>query len=134
MGGFRNIAMATIVESAKSLLSLIVGMSSLTFLQQADPWAQKAPKFLSGAKGCQSVNFLVCSVCQKLGVYIQQLPITAQQYDISSEEEGRPDEIPEEAAPNGNSNDEEWWPDEVELNAVERKRAVFEVRPMQFPA
>ena len=51
VGGFRNIAMATIVESAKS---------SLTFLQQADPWAQKAPKFVSGAKGCQSVNFLVC--------------------------------------------------------------------------
>ena len=66
VGGFRNIAMATIVEMAKSLLSLIVGVSSLTFLQQADPWAQKAPKFLSGAKGCQSVNFLVCSVCQKL--------------------------------------------------------------------
>ena len=49
-------------------------------LQQADPWAQKAPKSVSGAKSCQSVNFPVCSVCQKLGVYSQQLPITAQQY------------------------------------------------------
>ena len=57
-------------------------------------------------------------MCQKLGVYGEQLPTAAPQYDISSEGESRPDEIPEEAAPNDNSDDEEWWPDEVELNAV----------------
>ena len=51
-------------------------------------------------------------------MYSQQLPIAAPQYDISSEGEGRPDKIPEAAAPNGNSNDEEWWLDEVELNIV----------------
>ena len=38
-------------------------------LQQADPWARTAPKSVPSAKGCISVNFLVCSVCQKLGVY-----------------------------------------------------------------
>ena len=57
-------------------------------------------------------------MCQKLGVYSQQLPTTAPQCDISSEGEGQPVEIPEEAAPNSNSDDEEWWPNEVELNAV----------------
>ena len=30
--------------------------------QQADPWAQNAPKSVSRAKGCFSVNFPVCSV------------------------------------------------------------------------
>ena len=29
-------------------------------LQQADPWAQNAPKSVSSAKGCFSVNFPVC--------------------------------------------------------------------------
>ena len=55
---------------------------------------------------------------KKLGLYIQQLPMTASPCDISSEGEGQPDEIPEEAAPNSNSNDEEWWPNEVDLNAA----------------
>ena len=67
---------------------------------------------------CKRMHFCevaACSVCRKLGVYIQQLPITALQCEISSTGEGQPDEIPEEAAPNSNSNDEEWWPDEVEL-------------------
>ena len=54
------------------------------------------------------MNFPVCSVCQKLEVY-QRLPIKAPQYDISSEGEDRPSD---------NSNDGEWWPDEVDLNAV----------------
>ena len=45
-------------------------------LQQADPWAWNAPKSISSAKGCTSVNFPACSVCQKFGVYSQQLPIT----------------------------------------------------------
>ena len=50
----------------------------------------------------------VCSVCQKLGLY-QLLPLKAPQYDISSEGEDRPSD---------NSNDGEWWPDEVDLNTV----------------
>ena len=76
--------------------------------QQVDPWAQNALKSVSRAEGCLSVNFPVCSVCQKLGVYSQQLPTTAPQYDISSEGESRLDEIPEEATPKDNSNNEEW--------------------------
>ena len=59
-------------------------------------------------KGCLSVNFPVCSVCQKLGVY-QRLPLEAPQDHISSEGEDRPSD---------NSNDGDWWPDEVDLNAV----------------
>ena len=39
----------------------------------------------------------------------QRLPLEAPQYDISSEGEDRPSD---------NSNDGEWWPDEVDLNAV----------------
>ena len=76
--------------------------------QQADPWAQNALKSVSRAEGCLPVNFPVSSVCQKLGVYSQQLPTTAHQYDISSERESRLEEIPEEAAPEDNSNNEEW--------------------------
>ena len=63
------------------------------------------------------MNFPVCSVCQKLGVY-QHLPIKSSQYDISSEGEGRPDEVPIEVAQGDHSNDEEWWPGEVDLNTV----------------
>ena len=48
-------------------------------LQQMDPWA---PKSVPNVKSCLSVNFPVCSVCQKLGVY-QHLPIEAPQYDVS---------------------------------------------------
>ena len=104
--------MTTIVETATSLLSLIVGMGSLIFCRK------RIFGHRTHRKGCLSVKFLVCSVCQTLGVYSQQLPITVPQYDISSEGESLPDEIPEEAAPNDNSNDEEWWSDEVELNTV----------------
>ena len=45
-----------------------------------------APKIEPDVKGCLSVNFPACSVCQKLGVY-QRLPVKAPQYDISSEGE-----------------------------------------------
>ena len=38
-------------------------------LQHADPWAPNEPKSRSSAKVCLSVNFTICSVCQKLGVY-----------------------------------------------------------------
>ena len=36
-------------------------------LQRVDPWAQNAPKSVPNVKGCLSVTFPVCSVCQKLG-------------------------------------------------------------------
>ena len=64
-----------------------------------------------------SVKFPACSVCQMLGVY-QHLPTKAPRYDIPSEGEGRPDEVPVEVAPSDHSNDGEWWPDEVDLNIV----------------
>ena len=79
-----------------------------------DPWA---PKSVPNVKSCLSVNFPVCSVCQKLGVY-QHLPSKAPQYDVSSQEEGLSDEISIEVAPSDHSNDEEWWLDEVDLNKV----------------
>ena len=83
--------------------------------EQSDyPWA---PKSIPNVKSCLSVNFPVCSVCEKLGVY-EHLPMKAHQYDISSEGEGRPDEVPTEVAPSDHSNDGEWWPDEVDLNTV----------------
>ena len=66
-------------------------------LQQVDPLVRNAPKPVPSVKGCLSVNFPVCSVCQKLGVY-QHLPTEAPQYDISSEGEGRLDEVPFEVA------------------------------------
>ena len=77
-------------------------------LQQMEPWARNAPQSEPDEKGCFSMNFPVCSVNQKLGVY-QRLPIKASQYDISSGGEDRPSD---------NSNDGESWPDEVDLNAV----------------
>ena len=77
-------------------------------LQQMDPWERNAPKSVPDVKGCLSVNFPACSVCQKLGVF-QRLPIKAPQHDISSAGEDRPSD---------NSNDGKWWPDEVNLNAV----------------
>ena len=70
-------------------------------LQQVDPWARNAPKSVPSVKSGLSA----CSVCQKLGVY-EHLPIKAYQYDISSEGEGRPHEVPIEFGPSDNSNDE----------------------------
>ena len=61
-------------------------------LHRVDPWAQNAPKSVPNVKGCLSVTFPACSVCRKLEVY-QHLPIKDPQYDISSEGEGRPDEV-----------------------------------------
>ena len=75
-------------------------------LQQVDPWARNAPKSVPNVKSCLSMKLLVCSVCQKLGVY-QHFPIKAHQCDISSEGEGRPDEVPTEFAPSDHSNDGE---------------------------
>ena len=80
----------------------------LDAVQQMDPWARNAPKPEPDVKGCLSVNFPTRSVCQKLGVH-QRLPVKAPQYGISSEGEDRPSD---------NSIDGEWWPDEVDLNAV----------------
>ena len=51
--------------------------------QQMDPWARNAPNSVPDVKGCLSVNFPVCSVCQKMGVY-RRLPIEASQCDVSS--------------------------------------------------
>ena len=113
---FGNLAMR--ITETKRIYSLIVGMGN------------KNSSTLCN-KGCLSVNFPVCSVCQKLGVYSQQAPITAPQYDISSKGEGQPDEILEEAAPNSNSNDEEWWPDEVELNAVTIDNISIDSEPVE---
>ena len=45
-------------------------------LQHMDPWARNAPKSVHDVKGCLSVNFPVCPVCQKLGVY-RRLPTRA---------------------------------------------------------
>ena len=80
----------------------------IDILQQMDPWMRNAPKSLPLVKGCSSVNFTACSVCQKLGLY-QRLPSKTPQYDIFSEEEERS---------SNDSNDEEWCPDEVDLNTV----------------
>ena len=43
-------------------------------LQEMDAWARNAPKSSPDVKGCFSVNFPVCSLCQKMGVH-QRLPI-----------------------------------------------------------
>ena len=66
------------------------------------------------------MNFPVCSVCQKLGVN-QRLPIEAPQYDISSEGEDRPSD---------NSNGGEWWPDEVDPNAVTTGNMSVDSKPV----
>ena len=54
-------------------------MSSLIFLQQVDPGARSAPKSVPNVKKLSLSEFLVCSVCQKLGVY-RHLPMKAQPY------------------------------------------------------
>ena len=51
----------------------------------------------------------------------QRLPIKAPQYDISSEGEDRPSD---------NSNDGEWWPDEVDLNAVTIGNMTIDSKPV----
>ena len=89
-------------------------------LQQMDPRARTAPKSVPDVKGGLSVNFRVFTVWQKLGVY-QRLPIKAPQYDISSEGEDRPSD---------NSNDGEWWPDEVDLNAVTIGNMTIDSKPV----
>ena len=90
----KNIAMATTAETAKSPLFSIVDI-----LQHADLRAQNEPKTLPIATGCLSVNFTICPVCQKLGVYDQHLPIPAAQYDNSSKGKCQPDEVPLAVAP-----------------------------------
>ena len=88
---------AMVIAETKSLHSLIVGTggkSSLTFCSKRIPGQQHVSKPLSSAKGCSSVNFPVCGVCQKFGEYDQHLPRTAPQCDASSEEECQPDGVP----------------------------------------
>ena len=90
--------------------------AQLDVLQQVDPWARHAPKSVPSVKGCLSVNFSVCSVCQELGVY-RYLSIKVHQYDISSDGEGRPDKVPVEVAPSDHSKLGAWWPhDPVETD------------------
>ena len=89
-------------------------------LQHMDLWARHAPKSEPDVKGCLSVIFPACSVCQKLGVY-QRLPIKAPQYDISGEGEDRPSD---------SSNDGEWGADEVDLNAVTIRKMSIDSKPV----
>ena len=103
-GSFENMAMATTAETAKSPLSRTLGHSM---------------------KGCFSVNFHICFVCQKLGVYSQHLPITSLRYDIPSEGDCRPDEVPIEVAPC-----EEWLLEEVELNTVTINSMSIDSKPV----
>ena len=51
----------------------------------------------------------------------QRLSIEAPQYDVSSEGEDRPSD---------NSNDGEWWPDEVDLNAVTIGNVSIDSKPV----
>ena len=97
-------------------------MSSLTF----SPFAQNAQRSASRTKGYLSVNFLTCSVCQKLGVYNQHLPTAAFQDDIPSEGECRPHEVPIEVAPC-----KEWLPEEVELNTVMISNMFIDRKPVE---
>ena len=107
-GSFCNIAMATAAEESPFFDCWDWRCGQSDTLQQTDTSAQNVPTSISSAKGCLSVNFPHCSVCQKLGVHSQHLPITApsppppppsSQYDIPSEGECRPDEVPLEVAP-----------------------------------
>ena len=95
------------ITETKSLHSLIVGIGSMSSLTFCSKWilGHKTHRSLyPSVKGCLSVTFPACSVCRKLEVY-QHLPIEDPQYDISSEGEGRPDEVQNEVAPSDNSND-----------------------------
>ena len=100
-------------------------------LQQVDPWARNAPKSVSSVKGCLSENFFVCSVCQKFGVYQHICQLHAPQYDISSEGEGRPDQVPIKVAPSDHSNVGEWWPDEVDLNTGTFSNMSIDSKPVE---
>ena len=95
-----------------------------------DPWARNAPESVPSVKSGLSVNFLACSVCQKLGVY-QYLPIAALQYDTSSEREGRPDEVRIEVAPSDKSKDGDWWPDDMDLNTVTIGKMSIDSKPVE---
>ena len=104
---FGNLAMK--IAETKSLHSSIVGigrMSSQMFCRKCILGHGNAPTSVPNVKSSLSVNFPVCSLFQKLGVS-QHLPSKAHQYDISSEGEGRPDEVPSELAPSDHSNEGE---------------------------
>ena len=73
----------------------------------------KVPKSLSSAKGCSSVGFLVCHVCQKFGVNNQFVPIAGPQCDLPSGKECQPETEPIEVAPC-----DDWPVGEMELNSV----------------
>ena len=75
-GCFENLAMSTERRRVPFLDCWDDKQEQFDALQQFDPWARNAPKSVPDVKGCLSVNFPACSVCQKLGVY-QRLPVTA---------------------------------------------------------
>ena len=62
----------------------------------------------------------------------QHLPIIAFQYDISSQGEDRPDEVPIEVAPSDNSNDGEWWLGEVDSNTVTIGNVSMDSKPVKM--
>ena len=67
--------------------SLNVGMNHLTFCRKRIPGHGTHRSPYPAPKSCTSVKLSASSVCLKLGMYCQQLPSTAHQYDISSEGE-----------------------------------------------
>ena len=87
-------------------------------LQQMDPWARNAPESCTRCERLP-LSELPCLFCVS---EVGSIPDVCQLKDsmtyISSEGEDRPDEIPIGVAPSDNFSDGEWWPDEVDLNAV----------------
>ena len=91
--------------------------------QGADPSTQK--KRLPFRK-------LPCLHCvSKVGCVQPTVANYSSQFDISSEGESLPDEIKEEAAAIDNSNDEEWWLDEVDLNTVTISNMCIDSKPVE---
>ena len=86
------------ITETKRIHSLIVGLGSKNSSTLCNKRILGHETLVPDVKGCLSVNFPVCSVCQKLEMH-QRLPNKAPQYDISSDGEDRPSD---------NSNDGEW--------------------------
>ena len=68
-GKFREPCNEDHQDAEDSFLDCWVGkQEKFDALQQMGPWARDAAKSEPDVKGCLSVNFPACSVCQKLGV------------------------------------------------------------------
>ena len=87
----QNLAMATTAETAKSLY-LFGRHEQSDILKQAGPWAQNVSRCVSSAKGCLPLNFPVLLCVSEIGRFRPTFANCSSQYDISSEEETRPDE------------------------------------------